>query len=312
MKIATLAVVVGNQACNVACPCCVSKMTPLVGISEQPKKVNWRNLEIACQLAASSGVTTAMITGKGEPCLFPDIISETVNKLSDYFPLIELQTNGVIFNKIFQGGEDAPKWRQYLSRWYDLGMTLICLSVMHPQGDRNWQVMRAREKYDFWEIADLLHTHGFSVRINVTLTKQFVSDREGGLPETFDIAAREPMERTQDAFEWMATRCRNQGIEQLTLRNVNMPDGCDNEVAQWVKDNQYDATAFIQSYLRRKNAVPLLELGHGATVYDYQGQNVSINNCLTESRDPEEIRQLIFFPDGHLRYSWSHPGAIIL
>ena len=28
--------------------------------------------------------------------------------------------------------------------------------------------------------------------------------------------------------------------------------------------------------------------------------------------NPDEVRQLIFFPDGHLRYSWVYDGAIIL
>jgi hypothetical protein len=56
----------------------------------------------------------------------------------------------------------------------------------------------------------------------------------------------------------------------------------------------------------------LLELAHGAKVYDYQGQNISLNSCLTNSSNPDDIRQLIFSSDGHLRNSWTKDGAIIL
>jgi hypothetical protein len=53
-----------------------------------------------------------------------------------------------------------------------------------------------------------------------------------------------------------------------------------------------------------------MRLPHGADVYDFRGQNVCLNNCLTPPNS-EEIRQIIFFPDGHLRYDWVYEGAII-
>ena len=60
------------------------------------------------------------------------------------------------------------------------------------------------------------------------------------------------------------------------------------------------------------NGTKLLELPHGAIVYDVNGQNVCFSNCLTRTDNPENIRQLIFFPDGHLRYDWEYKGAILL
>ena len=47
-------------------------------------------------------------------------------------------------------------------------------------------------------------------------------------------------------------------------------------------------------------------------VYDLDGQNVCLSNCLQPDRNLEEIRNLIFFPDGHLRHSWDLGGAILL
>jgi hypothetical protein len=55
-----------------------------------------------------------------------------------------------------------------------------------------------------------------------------------------------------------------------------------------------------------------MELVHGAIVYDLHGQNICLTNALTIEPRSDEIRQLIFFPDGHLRYDWQYKGAIIL
>ena len=160
--------------------------------------------------------------------------------------------------------------------------------------------------YDFWDAAKALHDAGISVRINCTMVK-------GGV----------------DNWEKMKTlikMCKEKGIEQLTMRDVAVPDYATNEISEWTRQHQvlttigseyhnhhiHTATDIATCELERDGAVPLLKLNHGATVYDYKGQNISLNNCITENTNPEEIRQLIFFPDGHLRYSWNYEGAIIL
>jgi hypothetical protein len=55
-----------------------------------------------------------------------------------------------------------------------------------------------------------------------------------------------------------------------------------------------------------------MHLPHGATIYDVKGQNVCMTNSLTLSTNPDEIRQLIYFPDGRLMYDWVHMGARVL
>jgi len=52
----------------------------------------------AC-LADKSGVTTALITGKGEPTLFPGDIDAYLPYLNEFFPIIELQTNAINFTQ---------------------------------------------------------------------------------------------------------------------------------------------------------------------------------------------------------------------
>jgi len=64
--------------------------------------------------------------------------------------------------------------------------------------------------------------------------------------------------------------------------------------------------------LLKAEATPIMTLAHGAIVYDLYGQNICLNHCLSVQPDAEEMRNLIFFPDGHLRYYWQYPGAILL
>lgn len=105
-------------------------------------------------------------------------------------------------------------------------------------------------------------------------------------------------------------------VEQLTIRPVNKPDfdRATNLTAwEWTNKNcvtpeQVDA---IAEFLRA-TATPLMMLQHGAKVYDFGGQNVCLTDCLTIAPQDDDLRQLIFFPDGHLRYDWQYPGAILL
>lgn len=85
------------------------------------------------------------------------------------------------------------------------------------------------------------------------------------------------------------------------------------DVYNWIGENgltpeQYQS---IRGYFD-ENGTTLLSLMHGAKVYDVSGQNVCFSDCLTKDGFTEDVRQLIFFPDGHLRFDWQYAGAILL
>jgi molybdenum cofactor biosynthesis enzyme MoaA len=288
MKIQTFTVVVGTTACNARCKYCVSKLTPSVGMEEKPK-FNWRNLKIACRVAKDCGVSTALITGKGEPCLFPTDLLMVTSELSKHFGFVELQTNGANLMQL-------EKSQGIVKSLYDNGLTTVCLSVAHCDPViSNEIVCPSDSKFNFWDTADFLHGIGFSVRINCTLTRYFFG----------------PLSHVLVLIEM----AKEHQVEQLTVRNVAKPDQCeDKEVEQWIDENAspYSDLSELAVFLESQGAKLVLELPHGAKVFDFQGQNIAVNNCLTESTDPEEIRQLIYFPDGKLRYSWTRPGAILM
>jgi len=289
MKVNTFTVVVGNAACNACCPFCVSKMTPSCGVDLKKELINTRNFLIAAKFARSVGATTALLTGKGEPTLFPDDITYFIHTLRHCdFYLIELQTNGLLF-------WEHGTIRDIASVWFRAGMTTVSLSVVHWSNQINNEVMFNDEesRYDFWQVIDFLHSVGFSVRLNCTILEHCIDNFED--VETF------------------VETCRKNKVEQITFRSVARPTSTKNkEVSDWVDMHLWeDCESMIIGALKSWGAKELLHLPHGAIVFDLNGQNVCVNNCLTSTTNPEEIRQLIYFPDGKLRYDWKYEGAII-
>lgn len=291
MKIQTFSIIAGSSACNAPCPYCVSKMTPSQGIKQKEPNVNWRNFRIAANLAKQSGVTTSLITGKGEPTLFPDQIDKYMLELKPYnFPFIELQTNGILFS------EQREKYDSHLTNWYENGMTTIAISIVHYDEEKNREIyMPNSKKYiDLAELTDYLHEKGFSVRLACTMSDNYICDSK--------------------SLEGLINFAQKNKVEQLTVRPVNKPEKCANkDVEKWtlehyLKDEQKKE---IKDYLD-KNGHPVMTLQHGAVVYDVHGQNVCLTNSLTIESKSEDIRQLIFFPDGHLRYDWQYEGAILI
>ncbi len=291
MRIQTFSVVVGSAACNARCPFCVSRMTPRYSAETREPAVNWRNFEIACRFAKDSGVSTVLITGKGEPTLFPEQVTQTLERLRPFgFPFVELQTNGIAL------ADPRPRWAGALARWYEQGLTLVALSVVHHEVARNREIYRpGDDRYPALpELVGRLHAQGLAVRLSCVLLAGQVDSPE--------------------ALAGLIAFCKGQGVEQLTVRPVQAPAASlDPEVARWVAAQAPPAELVprLRAYLDARGT-RLMELLHGAVVYDVEGQNVCLSSCLTLDPRDERIRQLIFFPDGHLRYDWQYPGAILL
>lgn len=291
MKIQTLSILAGSEACNARCPFCISKMTPPWGVELEEPEVNWRNFHIAARLAKQSGTTTAMITGKGEPTLFPNQVGKYIQALREHdFPLIELQTNGILLQ------EKKDKYDEHVRKWYEAGLTLVAVSIVHYEPEKNRQVYLPYKKnyIDLPALIGHLHDVGLSVRLACIMADGYI-DSAGELERLIEFA-------------------RTNKVEQLTARPVNKPEESRNgEVEGWIAKNylKKEQLEDIVSYIT-KEGKKLMSLPHGAVIFDVHGQNVCLTNSLTIGQEGEEMRQLIFFPDGHLRYDWRYEGAILL
>lgn len=292
MKIQTFSIVAGSEACNARCPFCVSKMTPSCGLDElKEPEVNWRNFQKACLLAKQSGVTTAMFTGKGEPTLFPRQISLYLKNMQEFeFPLIEIQTNGIML------AQQPKKYDDYLDSWYALGMTTIAISIVHydPAPNKVIYLANRTDYIDLPKLIEKLHSFGFSVRLTCIAAKDYIDSSEKLMK--------------------LALFAKINQVEQLTITPVNKPEHPEHQEAwNWTNQHHLLPEQFedIKTYLQKKASL-FMKLCHGALVYDLNGQNVCLNNCLTVQPDSEELRNIIFFPDGHCRSHWQYEGSILL
>lgn len=284
MRIQTMSVVVGNKACNAKCPFCISKITPEQGKLVPDEDVNWRNFHIACKLADKAGVTTVLLTGKGEPTLHPELIGMYLRKLESYgFPFVELQTNGIALTE------------RMLSNWHSLGLTTICLSIVHPHGKKNHEIYQpGNEDYmDVEATIKKIHDAGLMVRLSCMLLQDYIDS----------------VTKLKGLIEF----CQINKVKQLTVRPIDAPPNADGDRAKWV--SQHTLPSFIvdemQAYLK-KNGTPILELSHGGIVYDVDDQNVCWATCITTNKSTEDMRQIIFFPSGVISYDWKYAGAILL
>lgn len=290
MKIQTFSILAGTALCNARCPYCVSKMTGIKKAGFNEPAINWRNFEKACRLSQVNDVSTVLITGKGEPTLYPKQITKFLEKMRKYnFPLIEIQTNGISLGKEFN------KYKKYLEKWYKLGLNTIAISIVHYEKQKNREIFTPYSDYfDLKVLIKRLHNLGFSVRLSCLLMEGFIDSPEkvGKLIEFAKINS----------------------VEQLTIRRLWLTQNSENpEIAEWC-EKQVLAEAKIKEIIKyvEKNARKLMTLGHGAVVYDFKGQNVCITDCIMIHPNTDEIRTLVFFPDGHLRYDWDYGGATLL
>lgn len=291
MKFKLFSVIVGTEACIASCPFCVSREN-INKNNSKARDINFRNFEIAANLANRSGVDTVMLTSRGEPLLFPDQISEYLKHLKKYnFPFIELQTNGILF--LLQ----KERYENYLKEWYENGLTTITISVVSNQPSINQKIyMPKAENYiDLPYLIEYLHSFGYCVRLTCVCCKG-IMDTTSKMQEMIDFA-------------------KSNHVEQLTFRPLN-DEFRRRETQEWINKNKMSKSQKkkLQRYLE-KNGIRLLVLDRIGKVYDVNNQNVLFSFPLTKfTRDtnPENARQLIFFQDGHIRYEWEMEGGILL
>jgi len=109
LKIQTFSIVIGTSACNAGCPFCVSSMTGY-GVLPHNRDIDVRNLRKACRMAQLSGCQTVLFTGKGEPTLYPDEVTEYLREMQPYdFPKIEIQTNALAIGRLARDGKSGCK-----------------------------------------------------------------------------------------------------------------------------------------------------------------------------------------------------------
>jgi len=177
-----------------------------------------------------------------------------------------------------------------------MGLNTICISVMgtNEQKNKNIYAPHLKEYPNLISTIKHLHSFGYSIRLTITMAKDFVCSPKD-IKELVEFA-------------------KIYKVEQLSITPVRYPESSGNDEAdKWAKKHglSKEEINVIKEWIE-KNGTPILTLMHGAVVYDLDGQNICFKDCLTLEGNTDNIRQLIFFPDGSLRYDWQYSGAILL
>ena len=299
MNIETGSIVIGSQRCNAQCPFCIASLTPSCGtnVYEEPDLTKFPHF---VSLAARCSVTTILLTGKGEPTLFPDDILSYLDFLHKrstkdipIFPFVELQTNGILFDSDNMKNTEWTEERLHLL--HKLGLTTICISVVHWEKEKNQSIYQPHGKYmDLEKVIALLHKCGFMVRLSCMALKNYID--------------------TPEKLSLMLDFVKANGVKQFTIRNISRPESrCQNDVDRFVRSHALSKQeSFALEKYCEDHGDCIMELSFGAKVYDINGQNCGWFNCLTTSLKTNSMRQIIFFPDGSIHWDWKYAGSVLL
>lgn len=139
-----------------------------------------------------------------------------------------------------------------------------------------------------------LHGFGFSVRLCCVVMRGYI----GGPAE----------------IEKLVEFAKRNSVEQLTLRPIGKPLETENSIA-FERVSGHELNLFekkaIDDYVSA-NGQYLMTLPHGADVFDFRGQNLCLSDCLPREHRPGSSIQIIFWPNGSIRYDWQFEGAVLL
>ncbi|MFH1047136.1 MAG: hypothetical protein V1738_02435 [Patescibacteria group bacterium] len=301
MSVQCLSLVVGTKACNAKCPFCISQQTGFEQLGHgRERHINFINLEEACVMCGTARPPTLLLTGKGEPTLYPNEITQYLEWFKDRsFAPKELQTNGLALGRLARDGTSGVKGLDQvtLRYWRSLRLGVIALSVVSINDKANATVYH-RDYPPLAETLRYLRSFGFTIRLCVMMMDGwgFVSNAK--------------------QLKKVVRFCRDNDVGQLTARPITKAYTADCSLqAKYIQARGLPINTSEQLYKDVSQiATPLFRLDHGATVFDWDGQNVCLSNCLTSDFDsaPGDHRSLIVFPNGMVTTRWDHPEAAAL
>jgi len=291
MKIQTFSIVAGTRACDASCPFCITKQT---GIMVKPGKINVRNFRKAARLAEIGGTTTVLISGEGEPTLYPLEISEYLRLIQQFFkyPLIEIQTNAMQLGVLAVNGTSVvPQLNtRRLQEWYTLGLDTVAISVVDIRKENNQKIYH-KDYPDLPTTIKFLRKLKFNVRLCVMMLKGMVDCKE----------------RVREVIDF----CKKHDVFQLTVRPISKSDQIHEggeKAADFVNKHSIPERDVINlEWWIEKHGTQLRKLMHGehsTKIFDVFGQNVCPGSCMTMDPNSEDIRTLVFYSDGRIVHDW--------
>jgi len=258
-----------NPYCNKNCKYCVSVMT---GFTEKHSIVYMlRNLKKVHTFAKRAGITSVLLTGKGEPTLNITDIEILAYEFNMY--ALELQTNGILLSQDLELVGNLQIW----------GFDTIAISI---DSDRDFERMIP--------VIKKINDEGMTARITVNVCDKL---------------------QKYSTFKSILAYAKTHGALQVLFRKLSVPtrDNKSEAPAEWIK--VHGETGFYEKYdmitqelnkAIQTRGEQIRVLNTGEIVWSVDNVSVvSIDYCIQEESDGNDIRSLIFHEDGHLYTQWN-------
>ena len=288
MKANNLSICIPNKKCDKNCPYCISKMTGQG--AEENQEIFYSNLQKAKRMAELCGVTSIIVTGKGEPLLDMGSLLKIGEVFGKDFPL-EVQTNGVRLSQF--------NVRNNLKELQKFGYNTIAISIDSPLQMNNMMYLtKAIKKLNL----------GFTIRFTINLTNEM-------LQRIKYCSIQQTGERAINYFlKELGSKEKEFGVDQVSFREITIPNRpLDNEeskeAVEWINNNvDLESIKIFKKDLNSlisRSGVFVRKLPFGASIYMINGISVThFDYCIQESSYDEDIRSLIYWEDGHMSSSW--------
>ena len=255
---------------------CPYCVSKMTGMMESNFSLMQRNIPKVTTVARAAGVTSVLFTGKGEPLLnFGDLLT-LLERFCDW--PCELQTNGLSL-------------LEFDFRRSFLALASASLDTLAVSIDRLADFERFRALFS------AARDSGLNTRATLNVTRLL-----------------SPASHPEPTLSELLSLSRASAIDQLTLRNISIPEGVpeDDPRARWIRDNSADALfGKLVEEVRQGRLVRMLP--YGAKAYDLSGISVAFfEYCVQDRNSADDIRSLIFQEDGHLYTTWNSRASILL
>ena len=287
MKIQSLSIVVPTNGCVNDCPFCVSKMH--AHINNDNSNITDESITKRLKYAQLNGITTCIITGTGEPLQNRDYllkIARIFSNMDHPFPNVELQTTGVLLNKMVNMEYINIKLLNLL------GVNTISLSVSSFNNISNNGIIKIpdKEKFILKDRIQWLKSKGFNIRLSLNLSNAF--DKLTPL-QMFNYA-------------------KALGADQITFRELWYDDLNPTDASKWVIENALNESKVddIKKFII-DNGNFLYKLPYGLKVYSVDGISTVIDEDCMSKENTQDLKYIILQSDGRLYSRWDDEGSLI-
>jgi molybdenum cofactor biosynthesis enzyme MoaA len=276
MKAQNLTVCLPNEGCNKKCPYCVSRMTHM---PEDNHTRMLRNGAKVYNMAKIAGVTSVLLTSKGETTMDLDECMRWIERFKD-FP-VEIQTNGRVV-------KDDPTW---IVDAVDAGLDIMAVSI----DNLDWlSTYAATLKWAARQMVVRL-VFNMTIKTDRPLLELVSTAKHVGAQQVIirRLTIPEGAEFTPEG-QWIAEKAPA-GI--YDRRMAELRSALNKQAARKVRSTAH--------------GVPVYSIG-GTSLVPRDAISVVANDyCVQERSGDEDIRSLIFHSDGHLYTSWNDTGSIL-